>query len=155
MKLRRLALALGLWASTVAGWAGCTLDNGTGNPDPGQYWGWVCPEGGPPLDASTPVEYMASGTCGAGGPFELSVDGCEMLGSWSALGLSNVQTVQYTSTPGRGGWTVTATGGLADGGASWRCVAKPAGAGNLTFTCSYATTATTICQSTLAPTNGS
>jgi hypothetical protein len=150
MKLRRLALAWVLGSSIVAG---CTLDGGTGTPDPGLYWDWVCPEGGAPLDASAPIDYVASGSCGAGGPFTLRVDGCEMLGSWSALGLSNVQTAQFASTPGRGGWAVTATSGVADGGAPWRCTAKPANAGDLTFTCSDVTTSATTCQSTLAPAN--
>jgi hypothetical protein len=156
MKIHRLALALGLGSSIVAG---CTLDSGAGNPDPGLYWGWVCPEGGTPLDASAPIDYVASGTCGAGGPFALSVDGCEMFGSWSALGLSNVATVQYTSSPGLGGWSVTATGDVADGGAAdgggvtWNCTASPAANGALTFTCSDATTSATTCQSNLTPVN--
>jgi hypothetical protein len=134
----------------LVGWAGCTLDDGTGTPDPGQYWGWVCPEGGTPLDASTPIDYVASGTCGAGGPFTLGVDGCEMSGSWSALGLSSVETRQISSTPGLGGWTITATGGE-DGGASWTCTAEATAQGALTFTCSDASTAAITCQSTLTP----
>jgi len=138
----------------VCDWAGCTLDSGDGNPDPGPYWGWTCPEGGTPLDASAPIDYVASGSCGAGGAFMLSLDGCEMSGSWSALGLSNVQTVQFTSSPGQGGWTVTGIAGAADGGAVWTCTAKRAAAGDLTFTCSDATSAT-ACQSTLEPTSGS
>jgi hypothetical protein len=152
MKRHRLALALGLGSSMVAG---CNLDNGTGNPDPGLYWNWGCPDGGTPFDASTPVDYVASGSCGAGGPFTLSVDGCEMFGSWSALGLSNVQTTEYTSSPGLGGWSITATEGAADGGASWNCTAKPAASGELTFTCSDATTSATTCTSTLTPAGGS
>jgi hypothetical protein len=171
MKLHRLAFAIfamGLGSSITAG---CTLDSGDGNPDPGQYWVWSCPEGGTPLDASTPIDYVASGTCGAGGPFSLSVDGCEMFGSWSVLGLSNVQTVQYASSPGLGGWSISATGtgvteagvveagiadgGASDGGASWTCTARAAKAGDLTFTCSNATTSATTCRSTLTPVSGS
>jgi hypothetical protein len=151
MNLCRPALALCIGGSTLAG---CTLDNGTGTPDPGLYWRWECPEGGTPLDASAPIDYVASGSCGMGGPFVLSVDGCEIFGSWSALGLSNVQTVQYTSSPGLGGWIVTATEGSADGGASWVCTANPAAAGALTFACSDATDAATssvTCQSALTP----
>jgi hypothetical protein len=155
MTLHRLAVALGLGSSMLAG---CRLDDGTGAPDPGQYWDWVCPEGGTPLDASAPIDYVASGSCGAGGAFTLSVDGCEMFGSWSALGLSNVQTVQYTSSPGLGGWSVSATGGDADGGAadggtSWTCAATAASGGDLMITCSEPTSSTPLCQSTLTPVN--
>jgi hypothetical protein len=150
MKLPRLAVALGLASSMLTG---CHLDDGTGAPDPGQYWGWVCPEGGTPLDASAPIDYVASGSCGAGGAFTLSVDGCEMFGSWSALGLSDVQTTRSASSPGLGGWSVTATGGDADGGTSWACTATAASGGDLTFTCSDAATSATLCQSTLTPVN--
>jgi len=159
MNPRRIAIALCL-ASPIA--AGCTLDDGTGTPDPGTYWGWVCPDGGTPVDASTPIDYVASGSCGKGGPFTVSVNGCEMFGSWSALGLSDVKTVQYSSSPGLGGWVVTATAGVADGGvpdagkgASWTCTASPAARGDLTFTCSSASTSATTCQSTLTPVSGS
>jgi hypothetical protein len=162
MKLHRLAFALGLGSSILAG---CTLDSGDGNPDPGLYWVWACPEGGAPLDASAPIDYMASGSCGAGGPFTLSVDGCEMMGTWSALGLSNVQTVKVASSPGLGGWSVTATGdvvdagladgSVADGGASsWTCTAEPTKGGELTFRCLDATTSATTCESTLKPVSG-
>jgi len=116
------------------------------------------------------MDYVATGTCGAGGPFSLSVDGCEMFGTWSALGLSNVQTVQYTSSPGLGGWSVNATGSVGDagipeggvadasvvdGGTSWTCTAKAAKVGDLTLTCSGATSSATTCQSTLKPVTGS
>lgn len=148
MKPHRLAVALYLGSSLVAG---CHLDDGTGAPDPGLYWGWTCPDGGAPLDASAPIDYVASGSCGAGGPFTLSVDGCEMFGSWSVLGLSNVQTTRYASSPGLGGWAVTATAGAGDGGATWNCTATSGVAGDLTFTCSSATTSVTTCQSMLTP----
>jgi hypothetical protein len=150
MKLRRLVLALCVGSSILSG---CTLDDGTGNPDPGLYWKWECPEGGTPLDASAPIDYLASGSCGTGGPFTLSVDGCEMLCTRSALGLSNVVTVTYTSSPGAGGWSVAGTGGLADAGASWSCTANAAAGADLMFVCSNATT--TTCRSTLAPVNAS
>jgi hypothetical protein len=161
MKPRHLAPAL---CAGLPFLAACNLNNDTGAPDPGMYWGWVCPDGGgTPIEASAPIHYVASGTCGKGGSFSVSVDGCDMFGSWSALGLSNVETVQFASSPGLGGWAVTATGGggVTDGGArdagngaSWRCTAKAATAGDLTFTCSDATTSATTCQSTLAPSEG-
>ena len=154
MKLHRLGMAVCLGLPMTPA---CTLDNDTGSPDPGMYWGWVCPDGGgTPVDASAPIDYVASGSCGKGGTITLSVDGCEIVGNWSALGLSNVKTFQFTRSPGRGGWTVTATGGAADGGMpdagtrdSWSCTAKPAAAGDLTFTCTDVATSATTCQSTL------
>lgn len=153
-----MALGLGLPALALPIIAACHIDDGTGNPDPGLYWGWVCDGGGTPLDASTPVEYVAIGTCGAGGLFTLSVDGCEMIGTWSAVGLSNVQTSQYTSSPGLGGWSVTAMEGAEDGGASWNCTATPSAGGALTFTCSSeagdAASSVVGCQSTLSPLSG-
>jgi hypothetical protein len=162
MKPRQLALALCLGLPILSG---CTLYNDT-SPDPGLYWAWVCPDGPDgslPVEASAPIHYVASGSCGKGGPFTVNVDGCEMAGSWSALGLSNVQTVQFASSPSLGGWTITATAAVAaDGGApdagkgaSWKCTAKPASNGDLTFTCSDATTSATTCQSTLTPASGS
>jgi hypothetical protein len=159
MNLHHIALFL---CPALATLAGCNLDNDTGTPDPGQYWGWVCPDGGgTPIEASAPIHYVASGTCGKGGSFSVSVDGCKMFGSWSALGLSNVETVQFTGSPGLGEWTVTATGGVADGGApdagkgpSWSCTAKRAAAGDLTFTCHDTTTSATTCESTLTPMSG-
>ena len=156
MKPRHLAPAL---CAGLPFLAACNLNNDTGAPDPGMYWGWVCPDGGgTPVDASTSISYVASGSCGKGGRFALSVDGCVILGSWSALGLSNVQTVQYTSSPGLGGWSVSATGGDADGGAadggtSWTCAATAASGGDLMITCSEPTSSTPLCQSTLTPVN--
>jgi hypothetical protein len=158
MKLHRFVIALGLGLPTLALpiLAACNIDNGTGNPDPGLYWGWVCDGGGTPLDASTPLDYVASGSCGKGGPFTLSVDGCDMFGSWSALGLSNVTTATYTGSPGLGGWTVTAD--AADGGASWNCTAAAGAGGALTFTCSSEATdaapSAVTCQSNLTPVSG-
>jgi len=131
----------------------------TGVPDAGQWWPWVCPDGAYPIAASTPVDYTASGFCGDGGAFALSVNGCEMVGTWSVLGLSDVQTLQPTSTPNLGGWIVSATPSAADGGASagdggpetWNCEATPTADGVLTFTCSDALSSATTCQSTLTP----
>jgi hypothetical protein len=129
--------------------------------DAGQWWPWVCADGAYPIAASTPLDYTASGSCGDGGAFTLSVNGCEMVGPWSVLGLSDVQTLQPTSTPSLGGWIISATPLAPDGGVSvgdggtetWNCVATPALApdGGLTFTCSDATSSATTCQSILAP----
>ncbi len=129
----------------------------TGVADAGQWWPWVCPDGDNPSPASTPLAYTASGSCGDGGPFTLSVNGCEMFGTWPVLGLSDVQTLQPTSTPGLGGWIVSATPSAADGGVSdgdggtdvWNCEATPASDGGLTFTCSDVASSATTCQSTL------
>jgi hypothetical protein len=157
MKLQQLAVALCL-ASPMA--TACTLGSDSGTPDPGMYWGWACPDsGGVPVDASAPLDYVATGSCGAGGPFAVSVNGCEMFGTWAALGLSDVTTTQYVGSPGLGGWMVAATEDVLDGGgpdagqgSSLRCTAAQAsGAGDLTFTCSDATTSATICRSTLTP----
>ena len=140
MRPRHLLLVL-VVVGIASSIAACgNLDSGIGAADPGLYWTWGCPEGGMPLDASSPVEYLASGSCGPGGPFSLSVDGCEMSGTWSALGLSNVQTDQYTATPGDGGWIVTATpetedGGTPDGGLTWTCAATAAASAELIVTC--------------------
>ena len=127
--------------------------------DAGQWWPWVCPDGAYPIATSTPLDYTASGSCGDGGAFMLSVSGCEMLGTWSALGLSEVQTLQPTSTPNLGGWIVSASPSAADGGVSvgdggpetWNCEATPGTDGVLTFTCSDAVSLATTCQSTLTP----
>jgi hypothetical protein len=148
MNLHRLILALGL--GLPIGTA-CTLDNDMGSADPGLYWGWVCADGGTPIPASTPIDYIASGSCGAGGPFMVNVDGCEMFGTWSTLGLSDVESARTTSSPGLGGWSISGTAGVPDGGASWKCSATPAASGDLTFACSDATTSATTCQSTLTP----
>ena len=131
----------------------------SGVADAGQWWPWVCPDGASPSRASAPLDYTASGTCGGGGAFTLSVDGCEMFGTWSVLDLSDVQTLQPTSTPGLGGWSVSATPSAADGGAPagdggaklWTCEATPTADGRLTFTCSDASSTATTCQSTLTP----
>jgi hypothetical protein len=132
----------------------------TGVPDAGQWWPWVCADGIYPIAPSAPLDYTATGSCGDGGPFALSVNGCEMVGPWFVLGLSGVQTLQPTSTPNLGGWSVTGTPSAADGGVTetdggpvtWNCVATPTGAdGALAFTCSDATSAATTCQSTLTP----
>jgi hypothetical protein len=127
--------------------------------DAGQWWPWVCPDGDNPSQASTPFDYTAAGSCGDGGAFTLSVNGCEIFGTWSILGLSEVQTLQPTSTPNLGGWIVSATPSAADGGASvgdggaepWNCAATPTADGGLTFTCSDAISSATTCQSTLTP----
>jgi hypothetical protein len=136
--------------------SGCTLDDDSGNPDPGLYWKFVCPNdastpdaNNTPAPASAPIDYVASGSCGPGGAFTLAVDGCEMFGDWAVLGVSNVETATYASSPGLGGWTITAT---ATSGASWVCTATATSANVLTFTCSDATTSTTTCRSTLTPT---
>jgi len=156
MKSRRFVIALGvglpMLALPLVG--ACNIDSGTGSPDPGLYWGWVCDGGGTPLDASASLNYVASGSCGNGGPFTLSVDGCEMFGSWSALGLSNVHTTQTSMSPGLGGWSITASG-AADGGTLWSCAAKPAVSGDLLFTCYEAVTSAVTCQSMLTTADGS
>jgi hypothetical protein len=132
--------------------AGCTLYNDTGS-DPGQYWQFVCPDSpgsdGMPVPASVPISYVASGTCGSGGAFSLGVDGCDMVGDWSVLGLSDVETTAYTSSPGLGEWSVTAIG---SDGMAWSCAATASGVSDLTFTCVFAATEAAACQSTLAPT---
>ncbi len=159
------ALLPGIAATVLFSGAGCGFGSyddtaapnvasaSDGVADAGQWWPFVCPDGIYPIPASTPTSYAATGSCGDGGPFTLSVDGCEIFGSWSALGLSNVQTTQPTSTPNLGGWIVTATeetgdGGV-DGGAALTCEATLASVGVLTFSCSAGTPPTTTCQSTL------
>jgi hypothetical protein len=164
--MRHLALA---WCVAIA--TGCAFADDTGAPDPGLYWAWVCPDGGTPVDASAPVDFIAAGSCGKGGPFAVSVNGCEMFGSWSALGLSDVQTAAYVGSPARGGWVVRAAPALGDGGAAlggfdaavlgdggaapWTCAATLVQTGGLTFTCSDVTTSMTTCESTLTPASGS
>jgi hypothetical protein len=127
--------------------------------DAGQWWPWVCPDGDNPSPPSTPLDYTASGLCGEGGAFTLSVNGCVIIGTWAVLGLSDVQTLQPTSTPNLGGWVVSGTPSTADGGVfvgdggavTWNCEATPASDGGLTFTCSDATSLATTCQSSLTP----
>lgn len=105
--------------------------------DAGQWWPWVCTDGTYPITAPTPLDYTAAGSCGDGGAFTLSVNGCEMVGTWSVLGLSGVLTLQPTSTPSLGGWVVSGTSSAADGGTSvgdggtetWNCNAMPAADG--------------------------
>ncbi len=127
--------------------------------DAGQWWPFVCPDGLYPIPASTPRSYLAAGSCGAGGPFALSVDGCEMFGNWSVLGLSDVQTLQPSSTPGLGAWSVLAEGAFEDGGVDagepWTCDTAPVADGGLSFTCSTGTPPETTCESTLTPVFGS
>jgi len=166
----RTLLSLIVLANLVAG-AGCgfgTYDDSAapqltsatnGVADAGQWWPWVCPDGDNPSPASTPLDYTASGSCGDGGAFTLSVNGCEIFGTWSVLGLSDVQTLQPTSTPNLGGWIVSGTASAADGGVSvgdggaepWNCEATPTADGGLAFTCSDAISSATTCQSTLIP----
>jgi hypothetical protein len=126
---------------------------GDGVADAGQWWPFVCPDGIYPIPSSTPQAYVATGSCGDGGPLTLNVDGCEMFADWSVLGLSDVQTTQPTSTPNLGGWIITATEADADGGVDggevWTCEATPASPGALTFACSSGTPPATVCQSTL------
>jgi hypothetical protein len=156
-------------AALIAG-GGCgfgTYDDGAtpsvlsasdGVADAGQWWPFVCPDGIYPIPASTPQPYLATGSCGDGGPFTLSVYGCEMFADWSVLGLSDVQTTQPTSTPNLGGWIVSATGaggGGADAGEAWSCEAISNAAEVLTFTCSAGAPPATACQSTLTPVSGS
>ncbi len=127
--------------------------------DAGQWWPWVCPDGDNPSPASAPLDYTASGSCGNGGAFSLGVNGCEIFGTWSVLGLSDVQTLQPTSTPNLGGWIVSGTPSSADGGVSfgdggaepWTCGATPTADAGLTFTCADAISSAPTCESTLTP----
>ena len=154
MKLPALALAPCLGLPLLGG---CALYDDSGTPDPGLYWGWVCPDGGAPVDASAPIDYLASGSCGGGGPFTVSVDGCEMSGSWSALGLSDVATTRYAASPSLGGWVVSGTEGAegeAGAGVSVTCTASVVQTGGLTFTCTSGTS-TVTCQSNFTPPSGS
>jgi hypothetical protein len=131
----------------------------SGVPDAGQWWPWVCPDGAYPIPASASIDYTASGSCGVGGAFALSVNGCEMVGPWAVLGLTDVQTLKPTSTPSLGGWIVSGTPSEANGGVSltdggveaWNCEATPSADAGLTFTCSDATSMATTCQSALTP----
>lgn len=45
---RRLLLVLALAATAAAAAIGCGFGraDGSGQPIPGQYWGWACPDGG-------------------------------------------------------------------------------------------------------------
>jgi hypothetical protein len=131
--------------------------------DAGMWWPWVCPDGAEPSPASTPVNYTATGTCGSGGAFSVSVDGCILSGTWTTLGLSDVETTQPTSTPNFGGWIITANGtepdggmDIGDGGGAWTCqTSVPNSTGVLTFTCTDNTSNATTCESALIPVGGS
>ena len=136
------------------------VDSNDGIWDAGQWWPWACalPDGAfsNPSPASTPIDYTATGTCGDGGAFTLSVDGCEMFGNWDALGLSDVSTNIPSSIPQAGGWEIAATGGLdvGDGGTNWTCDAAASDAnGDLTLTCTAGDA--TACESTLTVVTGS
>ncbi len=124
--------------------------------DAGQWWPWACalPDGtfSNPAPPSTPVDYSASGSCGDGGAFALSVDGCEMFGDWTVLGLSDVSTIVPSSIPQAGGWEIAGTGGfdVGDGGTSWTCASTATdSSGNLTLTCTAGVPPATACQSAL------
>lgn len=129
--------------------------------DAGQWWPWACtlPDGTltNPSPPSTPINYTATGTCGAGGAFALSVNGCEMFGNFDALGLSDVATTIPSSIPQAGGWEVTGTG---TGSADWTCDATATdSSGNLTFACAVVSDdpdagPTPACSSTLTVVTG-
>jgi len=125
----------------------------TGVWDAGQWWPWACalPNGtlSNPSPPSTPINYTAAGSCGAGGAFALSVDGCEMFGNWDALGLADVSTTIPSSIPQAGGWEIEA-----DAGAVWTCDATATdSSGDLTLTCTA--DAGAGCESTLKIMGGS
>jgi hypothetical protein len=124
--------------------------------DAGQWWPWICPDGSDPAEPSVPLSYSASGTCGDGGAFALGVDGCEMVGTWTALGLTDVTTHVSSSIPSAGGWEVVGTGGfdVGDGGTQWTCEAAELSSGALAFTCTAGIPATSACESTLTPVGG-
>ncbi len=130
----------------------------SGVADSGQWWPFACVTGSPPtVPASTPISYTTSGSCGTGGQFALSVDGCLMVGDWTVLGLTDVSTNIPSSIPQAGGWEVAGTGGseVGDGGTQWTCDSAPDSSGVLTFTCSAGEPAVMACQSTLTPVSGS
>ena len=144
--------------------AGCGfgLYNGSADPqvtsandgvwDAGQWWPWACPNGANPAPASPTLNYTATGTCGGGGPFGLSVDGCELFGDWGILGLADVSTTLPSSIPQAGGWEVVGTGDFAvsDGGMSWSCAATAIDAsGDLALTCTAGVPPVTACESSL------
>ena len=133
------------------------VDSNDGVWDAGQWWPWACqlPDGTltNPSPQSTPINYTATGTCGAGA-FALSVDGCEMFGNWDALGLSDVSTTIPSSIPGAGGWEVVADAGYdPDAGTSLvTCDAVATDSSeDLTFTC---TEGDGGCESTLKMVTG-
>jgi hypothetical protein len=125
--------------------------------DAGQWWPWACAlDGGAltnPSPQSTPINYTAAGSCGGGGAFALSVDGCEMFGNWDALGLSDVTTNIPSSIPQAGGWEVA--GDVGDAGMTWTCdAAATDSTGDLTFTCTKGD-AGALCESALKIVSGS
>ena len=144
----------------MAAWARVTahgllsMYSASGVADAGQWWPWVCPDGANPIPQSTPLNYTATGSCGAGGPFQLSVDGCEMLGNFDALGFPDFSTNIPSSIPQAGGWEIEAdAGGVGDAGFVWICDATATdAAGDLTFTC---TDGDAGCESTLKIVSGS
>jgi len=136
------------------------VSSSTGVWDAGQWWPWACqlPDGTltNPSPQSTPINYTATGSCGTGGAFALSVNGCEMFGNWDALGLSDdsVSTTIPSSIPQAGGWEIEADAGvIGDAGFVWTCDATATdSSGDLTFTC---TDGDAGCQSTLTMVSGS
>jgi len=163
-RARRLAMVV---VSLVVCGCGFGLYDGSAAPqvtgandgvaDAGQWWPWACalPDGtfSNPSPPSTPLNYDVTGTCGDGGAFALSVNGCEMFGNWGALGLSDVSTNIPSSIPQAGGWEIAATGGtdVGDGGTSWVCDAVATdSSGDLILTCTAGDPAVTACQSTFS-----
>jgi len=123
----------------------------SGVADAGPWWPWVCPDGSNPSPASASFNFTASGSCGAGGPFSISVDGCLLSANFEVLGLSQAQTVTHSSTPQLGGWVVSGVSS-ADQTTALTCSSSvPDAAGSITFTCSAGEPPETSCQSTLAP----
>jgi hypothetical protein len=159
-----------LWlilASTLAVGCGFGTYNDTSDPritsansgvaDSGQWWPFTCVTGSAPtVPATTPINYATSGSCGDGGPFALSIDGCVMVGDWTVLGLTDVTTTIPSSIPAAGGWEVAGTGGfdVGDGGMQWTCDSSSDASGVLTFTCTAGEPAVQACQSTLTPVSG-
>jgi hypothetical protein len=137
------------------------VDSNDGVWDAGQWWPWACAlDGGNgatiltnPSLQSTPINYTASGSCGAGGAFALSVNGCEMFGNWDALGLSDVSTTIPSSIPQAGGWEIEADAGvIGDAGIVWTCDATATdSSGDLTLTCREGDAG---CESTLKMVSG-
>ena len=134
----------------------------SGVPGSGMWWPWTCANGSNPSPASIPRSYTVVGSCGLGGAFALSVDGCEMRGDWTVLGLSEVITNIPSSIPAAGGWEVAGTGGGGrdagtagterdGGGPQWTCDTTALPSGGLNFTCTAGTPATPTCESTLTP----
>jgi hypothetical protein len=174
--LWRLFVALGmgalLWGGLLAtGACGFGFYNDSSDPqavsandgvwDSGQWWPWACqlPDHTltNPSPQSTPINYSATGSCGAGGAVAVSVDGCVMFGNWDALGLSDVSTTIPSSIPQAGGWELESDAGIiGDAGVLWICDATATdSSGDLTFTCTANSAdpdvgTTTACTSTLS-----